>query len=104
MTLAYAREAHARHGHLTDTAGAIAVSACQAAHAVMAARRRWVINEKTLLERAGLRGVDDVLAGLAARPDSLVRAIDDVSAMLHGAVTRSHREPRARSGRPASRG
>jgi predicted nucleotidyltransferase len=89
MTLAYAREAHAQHGHLTDTAGAIATGACQTAHAVMAAQRQWVTNEKTLLQRAGLRSIDDVLAGLAPAPDSLVRAVDDVSAMLQAAATGS---------------
>ena len=61
MTLPSARAAHAQHGHLTDTAGAIASAACQAANAVMAAQRQWVTNEKTLLHRAG-RSIDDVLA------------------------------------------
>jgi hypothetical protein len=89
MTLAYARGAHAQHGHVTDTAGAIATAACQAAHAVMAAQRQWVTNEKTLLHRAGLRSIDDVLAGLAPRPDSLVPAVDDVSAMLQASFTRA---------------
>src|SRR5690242_8471380 len=56
-TLGYARTAHAPRGHLSDTAGAIATAACQAAHAVLAARGQWVTNEKTLVERAGLRGV-----------------------------------------------
>jgi hypothetical protein len=74
---------------VTDTAGAIATAACQAAHAVMAAQRQWVTNEKTLLHRAGLRSIDDVLAGLAPRPDSLVPAVDDVSAMLQASFTRA---------------
>ena len=29
-----------------------------------AAAGQWVTNEKTLLDRAGLRGVDEILAGL----------------------------------------
>ena len=64
LTLGYARAAHAVRGHLADCAGAIATAACATAHGVMAARGQWVTNEKTLLERAGLRAVDGVLSGL----------------------------------------
>src|SRR4051794_9586199 len=46
-TLDYARTAHAEHGHLTECAGLLAAAACQTAHAVLAARRQWVTNEKT---------------------------------------------------------
>jgi predicted nucleotidyltransferase len=74
-TLDYARTGHAARGHLTDTAGAIAVAACQAAHAVLAARGEWITNDKTLLDRAGLRGVDEILAGLTAEPESLAGAV-----------------------------
>ncbi|HXW43977.1 MAG TPA: nucleotidyltransferase domain-containing protein [Streptosporangiaceae bacterium] len=75
-TLDYARRAHAGRGHLAETAGAIATAACQSAHAVLAARGEWVINEKTLVDRAGLRGVDDILAGLTAGNERLLSAID----------------------------
>ena len=54
------------------------------AHAVLAARGEWVTNDKTLLDRAGLRGVDEILAGLTAEPQELAgavaRATDLVSA------------------------
>lgn len=53
-TLRYARDAHAERGHLTETAGAIAAAACQAAHAVLAVRGEWITNEKPLLDRGGL--------------------------------------------------
>jgi hypothetical protein len=43
-TLGYARAAHADRGHLADTAGAIALAACQGAHAVFAGRGEWVTN------------------------------------------------------------
>jgi predicted nucleotidyltransferase len=74
-TLDYARRAHAARGHLADTAGAIAIAACQAAHAVLAARGEWITNDKTLLDRAGLRGVDEILAGLTAEPQELAGAV-----------------------------
>lgn len=82
-TLDYARTAHAEHGHLTECAGLLAVAACQTAHAVLAARRQWVTNEKTLLDRAGLRHVDQVIAGLT--PRTLVAAVDETAAMLERA-------------------
>ncbi|MGH3166467.1 MAG: nucleotidyltransferase domain-containing protein, partial [Trebonia sp.] len=75
-TLAYTRSAHAPRGHLADTAGAIALALVQASHAVLAARGEWTTNEKTLLDRAGLRRADQLLAGLAAEPGELLRAVD----------------------------
>ncbi len=77
-----ARGAHAARGHLTDTAGAIAAAACQCAHAVLAARGEWVTNEKTLVDRAGLRQVDDVLAGLTAEPARPASALDQAAGTL----------------------
>ncbi len=81
-TLEYARTAHAARGHLADTAGAIATAACQSAHAVLAARGQWVTNEKHLVDMAGLRGVDDVLTGLASEPARLASALDRAASML----------------------
>jgi Nucleotidyltransferase domain len=86
-TLGYGRAAYAARGLLAETAGTVAVAACQAAHAVLAASGQWVTNEKTLLDRAGLRGVDAILAGLS--PGHLTRAVDDAEALLGAAVTRA---------------
>jgi predicted nucleotidyltransferase len=85
-TLDYGRGAYAAHGKLAETAGTIAVAACQAAHAVLAATAQWVTNEKALLDRAGLRGVDRVLAGLAPDAGRLTQAAGDAHALLHTAV------------------
>ncbi|WP_408641868.1 nucleotidyltransferase family protein [Saccharopolyspora oryzae] len=79
LVLTYARANHAPHGRLAETAGAIAQAACQSAHAVLAARGEWVTNEKRLLAKAGLRAVDEVIAGLS--PDSLVAAVDEARAL-----------------------
>jgi hypothetical protein len=81
-TLGYARTAHAARGHLTDTGGAIAVAACQGAHAVLAERGQWVTNEKTLIDQAGLRGIDQILTGLTAQPAHLLSAIEQATALL----------------------
>jgi predicted nucleotidyltransferase len=84
-TLTYARTAHAAHGHLTESAGAIATAGCQAAHAIMAARRTWVTNEKTLLDQAGLRELDHIISGLTASPERLTAAIDETTSVLEQA-------------------
>ena len=63
-TLAYAKTAYVRRGRVTEAAASVGVAAMQAGHAVLAARGEWVTNEKTLLERAGLRGLDDVVTGM----------------------------------------
>jgi hypothetical protein len=88
-TLDYGRAAYAARGRLAETAGTVAVAACQAAHAALAASGQWVTNEKTLLERAGLRGVDGILAGLDPDAGRLARAVDDAEALLQAAVTRA---------------
>ncbi|MET8771547.1 nucleotidyltransferase domain-containing protein [Streptomyces sp. NPDC004658] len=74
-TLSYARAHHAPHGRLTETAGALATAAIQCAHAVLAVRGAWVTNDKRLLERAGLRGIDAVLGALRAEPGALTDAV-----------------------------
>jgi hypothetical protein len=82
LTLGYARGAHAARGHVVEVAGLIATAAMQAAHAVLAGRGEWITNEKTLLDRAGLRPVDAVLSGLSADPPQLIGAVDAAENLL----------------------
>ncbi|OEU88872.1 DNA polymerase subunit beta [Streptomyces abyssalis] len=81
-TLSYARANHVPRGGRTEVAGTIAVAAMQHAHAVLAARGDWVTNEKTLLDRAGLRGVDGVLAAAGTQPEALAAAVDAAEALF----------------------
>ncbi|WP_406329116.1 nucleotidyltransferase domain-containing protein [Streptomyces sp. NBC_00203] len=81
-TLAYAKANHAPAGRLTEVAGALATAAMQTGHAVLAARGEWVTNEKRLLERAGLRGIDDILGKLRADQEALVRAVTEAEALF----------------------
>ncbi|MFJ5777191.1 nucleotidyltransferase domain-containing protein [Streptomyces sp. NPDC093094] len=83
-TLAYARTGHAPAGRVTEVAGAVALAAAQAAHGVLAARGEWVTNEKRLLERAGLREVDAVVASLPADgdPEGIREVVACVEALL----------------------
>lgn len=57
----------------------------QTAQAVLAARGEWTTNEKRLLERAGLRGVDGIVPRLDSAPAVLTRAIADAKALFDGA-------------------
>ncbi|MFB6643013.1 nucleotidyltransferase domain-containing protein [Streptomyces chartreusis] len=83
-TLAYAKANHAPAVRLTEVAGALATAAVQTGHAVLAGRGEWVTNEKRLLERAGLRTVDGVLASLSegADPEALIQAIARAQAIF----------------------
>ncbi|OWA07944.1 DNA polymerase subunit beta [Streptomyces sp. CS159] len=85
-TLAYARAGHAPRGALTQVAGALALATTQTAHAVLAARGEWVTNEKGMVGRAGLDGVDALVAALTPEPESLARAVDDCGTLLDRAV------------------
>jgi len=82
MTLDYARSNHAPRTQVAQVAAGITVAACQAAHAVLAARGEWVTNEKTLLDRANVRGIDGIVAGLRADPHALAEAVDAARALL----------------------
>ncbi|MBB6171589.1 putative nucleotidyltransferase [Nocardiopsis mwathae] len=91
LTLAYARKAHAERGHATETAGAVATAAAQAAHAVAAARGIWVTNEKRLLDLAGLRGIDEIRPG--PDPATLTDAVDAAVRLLGEAVEQAQKRP-----------
>ncbi|MGP4008941.1 nucleotidyltransferase domain-containing protein [Streptomyces sp. 4N124] len=81
-TLGYAKANHAPAGRFTEVAGAIATAALQTGHGVLAARGEWVTNEKQLLERSGMRGVDDLLGGMGRQPELLAAALSDAEAFL----------------------
>ncbi|WP_433205220.1 hypothetical protein ACQP1G_17630 [Nocardia sp. CA-107356] len=86
LTLRYARGAHIPRGQVTEVTGALATVAMQTAHAVLAARGEWTTNEKRLLRRAGLRGVDTIVAGLRPEPTALVEAIVETEALFRTAL------------------
>ncbi|QOV39053.1 nucleotidyltransferase domain-containing protein [Streptomyces ferrugineus] len=81
-TLAYAKANHAPADRLTELAGALATAAMQAGHAVLAARGEWVTNEKRLLERAGLRGVDGAIEALGTRRGELDQVVVEVEELV----------------------
>lgn len=87
LTLLYAKANNAPRGQRTEVAGAVAAAAMQAGHAVLAARGEWVTNEKTLLARAGLRAVDDIIAGLGSSPEELAAAVAGAEALFEAAYS-----------------
>lgn len=85
LTLGYAQNAYVRRGQATEVAGALATAAMQTAHAVLAGRGDWVTNEKRPLERAGLRHVDAIVAGLRPEPAALAQAITEAEGLFEAA-------------------
>lgn len=86
LTLGYARTAYAPRGCALDCAGAAARACCETAHAILAARGEWVTNEKRLLDRAGLRGLDRLVPALSPDPAALTAVLDDIGATLRAAL------------------
>jgi hypothetical protein len=86
-TFGYARAYHAPHGRLAQCAGLVAQASCYAAHAVLAARGEWITNEKTLLTRAGLQRVEELMATARLDPAALRDMVDGCHAACSAVVS-----------------
>lgn len=86
VTLHYAKGTYVPRGQATEVAGSLAIAAMQTAHAVLAARGEWTTNEKRLLHRAGLRGIDTIVAEMGSDPSSLQHAAIEAEALLETAT------------------
>lgn len=86
MTFGYALDNHAAAGRAAQCAGLVAQAASQAAHAVLAARGEWVTNEKTLLSRAGLGSLDELVSLFRPDPDPLRDAVGAARSLCDQAV------------------
>jgi hypothetical protein len=53
---------------------------------VLAARGEWITNEKTLLTRAGLRRVDDLIAAAGPGPAMLTDVVDRAQSLCSVAL------------------
>lgn len=58
FSLDYGRRAYAVTGKTLAATGAAARAAAETAHGILARRGEWVVNEKRMLDRAGLAGLD----------------------------------------------
>jgi hypothetical protein len=83
FTLEQARM-RARRGDVIGTAGQAAQAAIEEAHARLSARSEWVLNEKRMIERAGLAGVEALFGHVPAGGDVLVDWVERVAGALRG--------------------
>jgi 8-oxo-dGTP pyrophosphatase MutT (NUDIX family) len=80
FSLAHARM-RAERCDLVGTVGQAAKAAVEAAHGRLCAQRRWTLNEKRILDRAGLQAAHDVFADLPRAPHAARGAVQ-ASALL----------------------
>jgi Nucleotidyltransferase domain len=85
LTLEYARAAYASRGDALGCAGLLAQAVVQEAHARVAARGEWTLNDKRLVRQAGLDHLAHRFARLGGDATELVAAVDEVAAALLGA-------------------
>jgi hypothetical protein len=88
MTLNYALGNHVPYDRTVECIGLIAQASCQTAHAVLASRAEWITNEKHLLDRAGLRQIDQIVCA-AAQKD--LRALVNEARQLCSAAAQNGR-------------
>ena len=86
LTLLYAQEGYARHGRALQCLGLLSEAACHAAHAILAHRGEWVTNEKQLLTKTGLRGLDQIVSELGSWPESLLDVTQAAHELIASAV------------------
>jgi hypothetical protein len=82
LTLDYTETVYAARGDALGCAGGLARAVIEAAHARLATRGVWALNEKRIAERAGLDGLAPRFARLGGTPAALRRAVQDVRAAL----------------------
>jgi hypothetical protein len=78
LLFGYARDNYAARGQVAECAAILIWAAMCVAHAVLAARGEWCLNEKSMLARAGLRGVDEIVPALSPDPSELARSVSEV--------------------------
>jgi hypothetical protein len=81
FSLDYARM-HAARGDVAGTTGQAAKACMEEAHAIVCERGRWVLNEKRLIESAGLDGLHTHFASIPSAPAELARWVEFVAGEL----------------------
>lgn len=84
FSLTHARM-RAGRGDVTGAAGQAARAVIEAAHARACRERRWVLNEKTLVERAGLGALHERFTRIPSAPARLTAWVDELAAALDSA-------------------
>jgi hypothetical protein len=73
---------YARTAHVATFAGMVAKAAVEVAHARLAERGEWVLNEKAILNRAGLSEIDYLLSEVGARTVELEETLERATLLL----------------------
>ena len=81
FSLDYARM-YAKRGNLVGTTGQAAKAAMEEAHAVLCERGQWVLNEKRLIETAGLVALHALFAQVPIESASLIEWVEVVADQL----------------------
>jgi predicted nucleotidyltransferase len=86
LLFGYGRTQYAARRQVAQAIAIAVEAATCAAHAVVSARSEWVTNEKGLLTRAGLDGIDGLVLATTADPTRLQSMIDEVRALCTTAL------------------
>lgn len=78
MLIDYVRVNVAPRGQVSECAALLTWAVLCVGHGVLAARGEWCVNEKRLLDRSGLRAIDEIVARLRPEPQALARSVNDV--------------------------
>lgn len=81
FSLDYARM-HARRGHLVGATGQAAKAVIEEAHAILCERGQWVLNEKRLLETAGLARLHALFGQVPVESAGLAQWVEFVAGQL----------------------
>jgi predicted nucleotidyltransferase len=86
-------EIHARAADVVACVGMLALALLAASHARLAARREWVLNEKRLVQRAGLGDAQALLAQPGSSAEELLETVASSSRMVRVPPPRNARQP-----------
>jgi hypothetical protein len=81
FTLEQARS-RAERGDVVSAIGQVAREIIEEAHAILCERREWVLNEKRIVERAGLRAMHALLVAAPRERAALTDWVESVGAAL----------------------
>jgi hypothetical protein len=76
--------ARAKRGDVVGAVGQAARSSIEEAHARLCEARQWVLNEKRILERAGLEALGRSFTHVPSEPERLVAWVQAVAQVLEG--------------------
>ena len=82
LSLDYADSVYARRGDALGCAGSLARAVIEAAHARLAAKGAWALNEKRIVQQAGLGQLAAHFTNLGRTPSQLQQAVQTITEAL----------------------